>query len=66
MARTSSRQGLARPVEIPANQIPIKKGFWRRQLTGLLEAKWGLKERGRVPEGEDLGPRGCFYVGGGE
>lgn len=45
MARTSPRQGLARSVDVPANLITIKVGFWRKQFAGLLEAKWGLKER---------------------
>lgn len=45
MARTFPRQGLARPLEVPTNLIIIKVGFWRRQFIGLLEAKWGPKER---------------------
>ena len=32
-------------MEVPTNLIIIKVGFWRRQFIGLLEAKWGPKER---------------------
>lgn len=45
MARTFHRQGLVRLEEAPANLIGIKVSFWRRYITGLLKAQWGLKTR---------------------
>lgn len=65
MARTSPNQRLSRPVEVPANQIPRKVGFGRRQFAGLLEAKWSLKERvaGYLGEWGYLG-RGAASVWG--
>lgn len=52
-------------MQVPANLIARKVGFWRRQFAGLLEAKWGLKKRvAGYLRGRTWGP-GTGSVGGG-